>query len=101
MHTATNPSLLPPPRIFQALLQHFLYELYRKALVLVRAADANDGPLPEDTTYKLRRALGLGREADLEILLACAEKLRHGMYFTMLGDPAKKEAQLLNILEGF
>lgn len=40
-------------------------------------------------------------ESDFEIVLAFAEKMRLGMFFTLLGDPAEKEKQLLGILGGF
>jgi len=45
--------------------------------------------------------LDIASTTDLHILMASAEKYRKGMYLTLLGDPAEKQAQLVHLLAAF
>jgi hypothetical protein len=51
--------------------------------------------------FDLRRDLELTCRQDFEILIAFAEKLRPGMFDSLLGDPFGKEELMMGLLGAF
>eukprot|EP00039_Didymoeca_costata_P006491 m.90684 g.90684 ORF g.90684 m.90684 type:complete len:606 (+) comp13277_c0_seq3:456-2273(+) len=89
----------------KALLTHFYGGLYRKAHVIVQyvkhlGASVNN-PMTDEHIRLMRRDLELNCQQDFEIMLAFSEKLRKGMFTSLLGDPLAKEEQMLGLLGAF
>ena len=58
-------------------------------------------PMNDEEIRHMRRDLELNCSHDFDIILAFAEKLRKGMFQTLLGDPVEKEEQMLGLLGTF
>ena len=94
-----------PRHIRQAMLSHFYRGLYRKANVMIQYIDAVGAkpasPMSDEDIRVMRRDLELTCRQDFEILLAFADKLRPGMFDTLLGDPIIKEELMIGLLGAF
>ena len=55
----------------------------------------------DEESRAMRRDLELSNPQDFNIILAYSEKLRKGMFVTLLGDPVEREEQMLGLLGAF
>lgn len=74
-------------------------------MVVIQAADTLGGspekPLKADVMKRMRKELGFSSDSDFRLVLASAEKLRRDTFLTVLGDPAVKQQQLVQLLHAF
>eukprot|EP00038_Savillea_parva_P028344 m.64471 g.64471 ORF g.64471 m.64471 type:complete len:632 (-) comp8227_c0_seq2:50-1945(-) len=98
-HVADNPA------VCQTLLQHFCVGINRKANVVIQVVNAYsatpDAPVGSDKVDAFRKNVGLVNEADYDIVLAAAEKLRVGTYAAMKGDPLDMQDKVLGLFATF
>lgn len=91
--------------VCQAVLQHFCVGINRKANVVIQVVNAYsataDSPVPSEKVDLFRKSVGLTNEADYDIVLAAAEKLRVGTYSAMKGDPLDMEDKVLGLFATF
>lgn len=103
LHTVESVS--GDPDVCQTILQHFCVGINRKANVViqvVRAYQATaENPLGTEETEAFKTSVGLTNEADYDIVLAAAEKLRVGTYSAMKGDPLDMQDKVLGLFATF
>jgi hypothetical protein len=78
--------------------------LMRKAVVLIKYVDAELAEattLGEGVVKRIRTDLSIPHDADFDVLLAIAEKLRPGSYVTLAGDPTTIEEKFIELFESF
>mmetsp|Transcript_15697 Transcript_15697/g.40633 ORF Transcript_15697/g.40633 Transcript_15697/m.40633 type:complete len:609 (+) Transcript_15697:638-2464(+) len=91
--------------VCQKILQHFCVGINRKANMVIQVVNAyqasSEAPIAPDNVDVFRRSVGLTNEADYDIVLAAAEKLRSGTYSAMKGDPLDMQDKVLGLFATF